>query len=175
MTEQTYDRVKLRAQLARHEGRRLRVYRCTAGKLSIGIGRNLDDVGIRAAEQKALGITVASVTRNGVTDAQCDALFESDIDGVERDLDRELPWWRTLSDVRQRVLLDMCFNLGIGCRAANGRKARGLLAFINTLTLIRVGNYTAAASAMCVSLWARQVGQRATRLADMMKTGKDAA
>lgn len=175
MTSPTYDRAKLRAQLTRHEGRRLRVYRCTANKLTCGVGRNLDDVGIRPAEQKALGITVASIIRDGLTPAQSDALLDADIDAVERDLDRELPWWRTLSDVRQRVLLDMCFNLGIGRRARPGAPAKGLLAFINTLTLIRVGNYTAAASAMCVSLWARQVGQRATRLADMMKTGKDAA
>ena len=40
MTEALMNRIK--AQLVRHEGLRLKPYRCTAGKLTIGIGRNLD-------------------------------------------------------------------------------------------------------------------------------------
>jgi hypothetical protein len=39
MTEALMNRIK--AQLIRHEGLRLKPYRCTAGKLTIGIGRNL--------------------------------------------------------------------------------------------------------------------------------------
>lgn len=39
MEAKLMDRIK--EQLVRHEGLRLRPYRCTAGKLTIGIGRNL--------------------------------------------------------------------------------------------------------------------------------------
>ena len=48
MTEALMNRIK--AQLVRHEGLRLKPYRCTAGKLTIGIGRNLDDCGISQTE-----------------------------------------------------------------------------------------------------------------------------
>lgn len=167
----TYDRAVMRAELGRDEGVRLRVYRCTAGKLTIGCGRNLDDVGIRSGEAAALGITLRGVIANGITSAQSDALLDGDIDAAEADLDCALPWWRRLDPVRQRVLLNMCFNLGIGRRASPGRPARGLLGFSNTLALIQSGQYAAAASNMLMSKWARQVGLRAVRLSVMMKEG----
>lgn len=162
----TYDRANLAAEIARDEGDELRVYRCTAGKLSIGKGRNLDDVGISPAETKALGITKASVVRNGISQAQSDALFVNDIARSEADLDRKLPWWRSLDPVRQRVLLNMCFNMGIG------NAQRGLLSFRNTLELIRTGRYAAAAKGMAASRWHDQVGARAVRLEAMMETGR---
>ena len=161
----TYDRTKLEAELTRDEDLRLKTYRCTAGKLSIGIGRNLDDVGISAAETQALGITKASCIARGITRAQASALFGNDIAGCERALDRCLAWWRTLNPVRQRVLLNMCFNMGIGT----------LLTFKNTLEFMRTGKFGAAAEGMLASRWRRQVGARALRLAEMMRTGKELA
>lgn len=160
----TYDRAKLESELARDEGERFKVYRCTAGKRTIGIGRNLDDVGISGAETAALGITVASVITNGITREQSRRLFAGDIARCERDLDAKLPWWRKLDDVRQRVLLNMCFNLGIA----------GLLGFKNTLGMVQRGDYAGAAGGMAASLWHRQVGARALRLESMMASGKDA-
>lgn len=157
----SYDRAKLRIELERDEGLLLRVYRCTAGKLTIGIGRNLDDVGIRVSETKALGIDKASVIAKGLTRDQAFFLLDSDIDVAEQQLDRRLPWWRMLSDARQRVLLNMAFNLGIA----------GLLGFRNTLAFIKGGSFSAAAVGMRASLWARQVGKRAERLAQMMVAG----
>lgn len=80
-----------------------------------------------------------------------------------KELDRNLSWWKNLDEVRQRVLFDMCFNLGV----------TKLLAFKNTLEAIRTGRYDDAAAGMLNSLWAKQVKGRATRLANMMRTGKD--
>jgi lysozyme len=140
-TTMNYDR--LRRQLRLHEGLRLDPYRCTAGKLSIGIGRNLDDVGISMAEAFVM--------------------LDADIARAERDLDRRLPWWRELDEVRQRVLVDMCFNLGVG----------GLLTFKNTLAAIHEGDFARAARGMLASRWASQVGRRADRLAEMMRSGID--
>lgn len=156
-----YDRVALRAELRRDEGDRLRVYRCTAHKLSIGCGRNLDDVGISAAETARLGITVRSCIRDGLTASQSTVLLENDIDRCEADLDRALPWWRTLDDVRQRVMLNMCFNLGIAT----------LLTFRGFLAAVRVARWQAAVAAMRDSRWHAQVGARALRLEAMMATG----
>ncbi len=157
----SYDRAALEAELIRDENEKLKVYRCTANKRTIGVGRNLDDVGISKAETVALGITVASVCKNGLTRPQSRALLANDIDACERQLDAKLPWWRTLSDVRQRVLLNMCFNLGI----------TRLLGFKNTLAKMARGDFAGAAAGMRASLWARQVGPRAERLAVMMEEG----
>ncbi len=158
----TYDRAQLVRELIRDENEKLRVYRCTAGKLTIGVGRNLGDVGISAAETKALGITRASVIANGITVAQSRVLLGNDIDACEAALDRRLPWWRRLDPVRQRVLLNMCFNLGL----------TRLLGFRNTLRSMETGDYAAAARGMALSKWAGQVKGRAIRLISMMLEGK---
>ena len=136
-----FDRAALIRQIRLHEGERLKPYRCTAGKLTIGVGRNLDDRGI-TSEESAM-------------------LLDNDIRLLEVELFRALPWASALDDVRQRVLLDMAFNLGLP----------GLLQFKRTLEAIRTGQYQQAATMMLDSLWARQVGQRAERLARMMATG----
>jgi len=131
----------LSAALVRDEGLRLKPYRCTAGKLTIGVGRNLDDCGISAPEAMAL--------------------LANDIATVERELDAGAPWWRQLSEPRQHVLANMAFNLG----------TPGLLKFKNTLALMQAGKFDDAAHAMLASKWAGQVGARATRLARQMQTG----
>ena len=158
----SYDRHALEAELVRDEGERLTVYRCTAGKQTIGIGRNLDGVGISVAETRQLGITKATAIARGITVAQSRALFANDIARVESDLDARLSWWRSLDDVRQRVLINMCFNLGIN----------GLLCFKNTLAMINAHRFADAAAGMAASLWHRQVGARALRLESMMRTGR---
>jgi lysozyme len=135
------NRDELRSMLVLHEGLRLMPYKCTAGKLTIGVGRNLDDAGISQDEAMYL--------------------LERDIDRVEADLDRTWPWWREMTDARQQVLADMCFNLGL----------TRLMGFVNTIAAMKVGRYDAAADGMLASLWAQQVGQRAQRLAKMMREG----
>jgi lysozyme len=159
-----YDRDAMRAELGRDEGRELRAYKDTVGKWSIGVGRNLDDVGIRPAETAELGITRDSCIADGIDDAQCDALFDGDLDHAEAALDRNLPWWRALDPVRQRVILNMCFNMGIAT----------LCTFHITLGAIQRGAYALGAADMLDSRWAHQVGARATRLAAMMQSGEAA-
>ena len=88
-------------------------------------------------------------------------LLHNDIDRVRRELDKSLPWWRNLSDVRQKVLISMAFNLGMG----------RLLQFNRMLSALQDGDYTAAAEEMLSSVWANQVGTRAIELADMMENG----
>jgi len=137
----TMDIAQLKKELTRDEGLRLKPYLCTAGKTTIGIGRNLTDVGI--------------------TNEEADYLLDHDIARTVRELDKSIPWWRGLDDVRQRVIVNMAFNLGIN----------SLMGFKNTLAAIKDGRYEAAAAGMMASKWAEQVGPRAVRLADLMKTG----
>lgn len=126
-------------QLLVDEGLRLKPYRCTAGKLTIGVGRNLEDKGISAAE--ALG------------------LLDNDIDEFWKQLTSSLPWVLTAPEVVQEVLLNMAFNLGVP----------GLLKFKETLRLLQAGGYSLAAGAMLDSKWAKQVGPRAERLSHRIK------
>ncbi|MFB3816155.1 MAG: glycoside hydrolase family protein [Candidatus Methylomirabilales bacterium] len=83
----------LRSMLIRHEGRRRRLYRCTAGKWSIGIGRNLEDVGL--------------------SDDEVEYLFANDLRRIRGELLAAFPWVATLDPVRQDALLDMAF-MGVG-------------------------------------------------------------
>lgn len=132
---------EMKKELIRDEGLRLKPYRCPAGKLTIGVGRNLDDTGI--------------------TELEAEALLTYDIERFGYQLDRAIPWWRALSEVRQRVLLNMAFNMGTG----------KLMEFAITLAHVRAGRWKEAAAGMRASKWARQVGVRAERLARMMETG----
>lgn len=157
----TWDRDKLEAELTRDEGKRLKAYKDSKGFWTIGIGRNLDGVGTAPLTRSK-----ADVLANGINEAENDQLFDFDINRTEADLDRCLPWWRSLDPVRQRVMLNMCFNMGIG------NKDHGLLSFVNTLGMIERKEFARAADAMLKSKWAREVGTRANRLSDMMRNGR---
>ena len=137
------DEETLMAQLVEDEGLRLKPYTDTVGKLTIGVGRNLTDKGISRLEAFAL--------------------LRHDINDVQHEVAEALSWSSRLSPVRQRVLLNMAFNLGTA----------GLLKFTNTLASIEAGDYESASKRMLQSRWARQVGRRAKRLAKMMATGTD--
>jgi lysozyme len=80
---------------------------------------------------------------------------------LERKLASTLVWYGALAPLRQDVLVNMVFNLGLV----------GLLAFHNTLSFMRAGEYAKAAAGMLDSAWAHQVGARAQRLARQMATG----
>lgn len=95
------------------------------------------------------------------TEAQCLDVLAADIAATAQGLDSALPWWRALSDIRQDCLADQAFNMGV----------HGLLQFVTYLALVHAGNYGAAADDEIHTLWARQVGARATRLAEQMRTG----
>ncbi len=128
-------------RIIKHEGLRLKPYRCTAGKLTIGIGRNLEDTGI--------------------TETEARYLLENDLRRCHKACMEAFPWYVGLDETRQGVICEMCFNLGL---------AR-LKGFKKMLLAVETGNYTTAAQEMLSSKWALQVGQRAKTLADMMKRG----
>jgi len=102
------------------------------------------------------------------TEEQAEAALIRDIEEHNAKLLEALPWVAGLDPVRRRVLFNMSFNLGVG--KAGGSK--GLLGFKNTLGMIERGEYDRAADGMLASLWAKQVGNRAKRLAEQMRTGR---
>ena len=130
--------------LIANEGIKLKPYRDTVGKLTIGVGRNLDD--------------------RGITKEEALFLLNNDIQCIEKEL-ASLQNFALLSKPRQRVIIEMAFNLGI----------EGLMEFKVMWKALQAMDWTGAAKAMLDSLWAKQVGQRAVRLATCMRTGIDSA
>ena len=141
---------KVKEQLLRHEGLKLKPYRCPAGKLTIGVGRNLDDNGI--SQKEAFVLLENDIPRSGRGQAlRC-----------ENELMDHMPIaYSKLNDTRKSVLLNMCFNLGIS----------GLMEFQNTLAFIGAGDFERAANNMLASKWVKQVGRRAIELSDLMRKG----
>jgi GH24 family phage-related lysozyme (muramidase) len=137
----------LDTELRFDEGVRCEPYTDSAGIPIVGVGHNLGDQPLPRDWTCPL------------TDAQVNTLLEADLQDVFDALDRNLPWWRDMNDVRQRVLANMAFNLGVP----------RLLGFRNTLAAMREGRYADAANGMRESLWATQVGDRALRLANAME------
>lgn len=129
-------------QLKRDEGCRLMPYRDSLGFLTIGYGRCLDRVGISQSE--------------------ADMLLESDIRVAESAVATNLAGIEHLDPVRRAVLVNMAFNLGIG----------GLLQFRKFLAAVRASDWPRASNEMRDSLWAKQVGSRADRLARQIETGE---
>lgn len=80
----------------------------------------------------------------------------------EAQLDHALTWWRTLNDARQDVLVNWTYNQGFG----------HVLGFHHALAAMQTGDWIEAKAQMLDSLWARQVGRRATRLAEQMLAGE---
>ena len=134
------DMRSLTEQLVRHEGLKLTPYFCTANKLTIGVGRNLE--------------------ANGISKAEAMFMLENDIVKVMNELDDQLPWWKELSTVRQHVLVDMAFNMG----------TFGLMKFQKTLQAIKEERYADAAAEMLESKWKNQVGNRAVALSRAMES-----
>mgnify|MGYP003110114294 FL=1 len=135
------DYTRLIAQLRKHEGVEHKPYTDTVGKLTIGVGRNLDD--------------------RGLSDHEIDFLLQNDIQLVEEELDQWWSHWRSLNQTRQLVVADMMFNMG---------RPR-LSQFKMFLAALQAGDYEMASTEMLDSKWASQVKGRATTLADMMSTG----
>ena len=128
------------AMLEIDEGLKLKPYRCTAGKLTIGYGRNLED--------------------RGITIAEAEYLLQNDVECFHAQLSK-FPAFAKLNEARQAVLINMAFNLGVD----------GLRNFKMMWAAISLDNYQGAAVQMLQSKWAGQVGERAKRLAEIMRRG----
>ena len=130
-------------QLKDFEGLELKAYQCTAGKTTIGLGRNLDDYGI--------------------TEEEAYYLAKNNINELEDELDRAIPWWRQLDDARQRALINLSYNVG----------TTTLLKFKKTLQYLEDGSYEEAAKEVLDSRWADQVCRRAIFISNVFLTGEE--
>jgi len=133
------DREQLFDDLVRDEGLKLEIYKCTAGKLTIGVGRNIEDRGITTSEARLL--------------------LANDVDIISDELTTKFPWWVSMPEPAQRALANMAFNLGVP----------RLSQFKNMLSALEKGDYNVAAKEALDSNWAKQVGDRANRIAKVFR------
>ena len=79
-------------EITRDEGLRLDLYECSEGKLTIGVGRNIEDRGISEDEASLM---LANDLTSSIKEAQ------------------SFPWFNELTDARKRVIVNMIFNIGL--------------------------------------------------------------
>jgi len=150
-------------KLIEHEGMVLTVYQDTLGIDTIGIGRNLKDRGISPEELAYMDIpNMAIVYTEGISEADARYLAMNDIKIVENELSQVHKCVENLDAVRQLILMDMAFNMGVP----------RLCKFKKMWNAIHEDNFDAASLEMMDSRWARQVGSRARKLSDAMKSGE---
>jgi lysozyme len=133
---------KLVEQLKIHEGVKLKPYKCSAGKLTIGVGKNIED--------------------NGITLEEAEYLLQNDIAEARSQLLNSFPWMGELNDARISAMINFTFNVGIGT----------VKKFQKALAALEAGDYGLAADEMMLSRWAGQVGNRAVEVTEQIRTGK---
>ena len=133
---------KLERMLIKHEGCVLNAYEDSVGVVSVGVGRNLDSLGISMDEAMFM--------------------LANDIDRCRKELSGAFSWFDKLDQVRQEVMIMLCFNLGL----TRFRKFRLALGYMSC------SDYENAAREFLRSKWSKQVGQRSEVLADMIVTGR---
>lgn len=126
-------REALQTKLKKEEGLHLKSYECSAGFLSIGYGRNIEQVGLKKAE--------------------AEMLLQNDMEDIFLLLDKNIPMWKYEDFNVRLVLCDMCYNLGI----------KGLLRFKKFLNAVDESDYETAAEELKQSKYYKQVPNRAKR------------
>jgi len=135
---------KLVEMIKRHEGVRSHVYLCSAGYETLGVGRNISESGL------------------GLSDDEIEYLLANDIERVKGELSDTYFWFGALNEARQDAMIDICFNLGL-------TRLRG---FVKALEAMSREQFDIAADEFMDSRWASQVGNRAIRVTEMIRTGE---
>ena len=133
--------------LIRDEGFRPKAYKDHLGKLTIGIGFLIDpdEAGAQEMPESVANLWLLEIlTQN------------------KKALDVQIPWWKDLDEARQRVILNMSYQLGV----------KGLLKFKKMLKAMKAGDYYTAAEESKDSKWARQTPARAQRIYLLIKNGQ---
>lgn len=161
---------RMEAQLVLHEGLRMDSYLDTEGNWTIGVGYNISGRGLEFLE-KIIGRSLAGTAVENLVITKPEALkvLRADIERFHKVIPVHFPDYTALDAIRQRVVLDMSFNMGF--------KALG---FKQAIAAIRRRNFSQASRELYKSKWARQVGDgeggkfdRCDRLSKMLLTGND--
>lgn len=132
---------QIEKRLIEFEGLRLMPYRCTSNKLTIGVGRNIED----------RGISVETAMQ----------MLREDLELVIDELKRAIPGFEKMPESVQEALVDLAFNMGTPT----------LLTFKRALRALQAQEWDNAADEILSSRYAKQVGRRAEIIADMIRSG----
>ena len=135
---------ELTEMLRKHEGVRDKVYLCSAGYETIGVGRNISEDGL------------------GLSDDEIDYLLSNDIKRVREELTEEYYWFAGLAEARPDAMIDISFNLG-------QTRLRG---FVKSLEAMAREDFDTAADEFMDSKWSEQVGDRAVEVTEIIRTGE---
>lgn len=136
-------RSEIKEMLIKDEGWRNKPYRCPAGKLTIGVGHNLD--------------------ANGLSDDVIENILDEDIDAAEKfAIEVFGSAFHGFEVGRQMAIVGMIFQLGTG----------GFRKFHRTIKAMKEGRWGDAADYGMQSLWAKQTPARARRVTEMLRTGE---
>jgi lysozyme len=142
----------LKQELKREEGEKLKIYRCTQGYLTVGIGHKI----VRGDQeyQKAVGTPI--------TQARSTQLFEADVKRTLEELDKKIPWLKLQPPEVIRAVTNMAFQMGV----------KGVQNFRQMLQNLLDKDYEMAYTNGLRSLWARQTPGRARRVMTMIRNVK---
>lgn len=145
----------LRDQIINDEGLQLTVYKDSLGKDTIGCGHLMAN--------PLPGAVQSYLNENGcITQDMAFDMLDEDIEHARSILLIRLPWIGSLNEVRQDVLIEMVYQLGIN----------GVMAFKKMLNALQEGNFDLASFEMLNSYWHFQTPQRCERLANVILTGE---
>jgi len=139
------DKNKLAGDLFRDEGYKPHAYKCSLGYWTIGIGRLIDQS-----------------MNGGITIDEAKFLLNNDIETKLAEIRKRWPYFDKLSEVRQRAVANMCFQLGVA----------GFMKFKRAIAAMEIGHYERAALEFADSTWAKQTPARAKRICAMIKSNK---
>jgi lysozyme len=125
--------------IKRNEGLRLKPYKCSAGKLTIGYGRNIED--------------------NGISLDEAEFLLSSDIRSVTEEIRRLIPDFDSLELPQKTALIDMGYNLGV----------TRLSLFKLMLKAVNARDFKTAAMEMLDSNYANQLPNRSSKNAELIQ------
>ncbi len=145
----------LRDLIARHEGKRLKVYFCPAGHHTIGYGHNIDAHGLPDEMASYLRL------HGEITEEMAEQLLDRAIEAATWQCRDLFPGFDGFSEARRFALVDFCYNIGAG----------GIRKFKKALAAISEKRWNDAADEIQDSKYFTQVGERAREIVAMIRQG----
>lgn len=135
---------QMKDDLVSDEGYRAFVYKDSEGYDTVGIGFLVD-------HRRGRGLSME----------ECLVILDMRVMRLYNEISDKLPWFKKLSDGRQRALINMAYQMGV----------KGVLNFKNMISALRSGDYVIAEIEALDSKWAKQTPARAKRIAAMLRMG----
>lgn len=157
----------MQRQITHHEGKKNYPYRDTRGYWTIGVGHLIGESG---SDEDLANSGYSQYTRtNPMPESEVSELFQEDLDH-HKEIAEGYDFYDDMSEEGKRAILDLTFNMG---DFYNKKKPNGTYVWANLRRQIQAGNWEGAADNLASSAYARQVGQRAVTVTDLLRQAGD--